>query len=101
VALDVDGEPLTYAALNARANQLARLLRTYGVGPETVVGVCMRHSAELVVAVLAIAKAGATYAGLDTGWPALRIAEAVDDAAATVVIAEAADSAVWPSAGRR
>ena len=64
---------LDYLQLNARANQLAHLLRSLGVGPEHRVAVCLERSIELVVAVLAILKAGGAYVPLDPGYPDERL----------------------------
>lgn len=64
---------LTYAELNARANQLARYLRRLGVGPESIVGLCLERSVEAVVGVFGILKAGAAYAPLDPASPQERL----------------------------
>ena len=64
---------LTYAELNARANQLARHLRRLGVGPEVTVPILCERSIELIVAILGIVKAGGAYAPLDPKYPADRI----------------------------
>ncbi|MFF2046197.1 condensation domain-containing protein, partial [Kitasatospora sp. NPDC058170] len=64
---------LTYAELNERANRLAHLLTEHGVGPETLVGVLMGRSTELVVSLLAILKAGGAYLPIDPNYPADRI----------------------------
>jgi amino acid adenylation domain-containing protein/thioester reductase-like protein/non-ribosomal peptide synthase protein (TIGR01720 family) len=63
----------TYGELDARANQLARLLVALGVGPGTLVGVHLERSAEMVAAVLAIHKAGGAYVPIELSWPAARI----------------------------
>ncbi|WP_405059147.1 amino acid adenylation domain-containing protein [Kribbella sp. NBC_01505] len=77
----VDGErQLSYRALNARANQLARHLVALGVRPEDRVGVCLPRSAAAVTALLAVLKAGAAYLPLDPGHPQDRLAELVADA---------------------
>ncbi|MGE0127972.1 MAG: amino acid adenylation domain-containing protein [Blastocatellales bacterium] len=64
---------LTYAELNARANQLARYLRRLGVGPEALVGLCVERSVEAVVGIFGILKAGAAYAPLDPASPQERL----------------------------
>ncbi|MFE0515079.1 amino acid adenylation domain-containing protein, partial [Streptomyces sp. NPDC058964] len=85
---------LTYAELNARANRLAHLLIGEGVGPEQFVALALPRSAELVVAVLAVHKAGAAYLPIDPAYPAERLAYMMRDAAPAWVVttAEAASS---------
>ncbi|MEU6375590.1 amino acid adenylation domain-containing protein [Streptomyces sp. NPDC046909] len=78
---------LDYAALHARANRLARLLISRGVGPEHLVGVALDRGPDLVVALLAVVKAGAAYLPLDTGYPAERLAFLVQDARPTLILA--------------
>ncbi|HVG45039.1 MAG TPA: AMP-binding protein, partial [Longimicrobium sp.] len=85
-ALTFDGDTLSYGELNARANRLAHRLTALGVGPETRVGVCLERSAELVVAILAVLKAGGGYVPLDPAYPAERIAYVLEDAGAPVVV---------------
>nr|MDQ2875544.1 amino acid adenylation domain-containing protein [Actinomycetota bacterium] len=72
---------LTYRQLDARANQLARLLIARGAGPESLLGIYLPRSADLMVAILAIHKAGAAYLPLDPEYPAERIAYMLRDAA--------------------
>lgn len=62
-------QQLTYRQLNARANQLAHYLRRQGVGPETLVGICVERSVEMVVGLLGILKAGGVYVPLDPAFP--------------------------------
>ncbi|MBB5857514.1 non-ribosomal peptide synthase/polyketide synthase [Amycolatopsis umgeniensis] len=78
VALTGDDVRLTYAELDERADRLARYLASLGAGPETVVGVLMDRSTELVIAELAIVKAGAAYLPLDTRAPAPRLEALLD-----------------------
>ncbi|GGN44835.1 non-ribosomal peptide synthetase [Streptomyces fuscichromogenes] len=77
---------LTYAELNARANQLARLLVSKGAGPDSRVAVFMERSADLVVALLAVVKAGAAYVPVDPEHPAERVARALHDARPALVL---------------
>ncbi|WP_455551124.1 non-ribosomal peptide synthase/polyketide synthase [Amycolatopsis azurea] len=78
IALIGDDARLTYAELEVRADRLARYLVSLGAGPETVVGVLMDRSADLVVAELAVVKAGAAYLPLDTRAPAPRLKALLD-----------------------
>ncbi|PCC68476.1 amino acid adenylation domain-containing protein [Nannocystis exedens] len=80
---------LTYAELHRRADRLARLLRRRGVGPETMVGVCLDRSLEMVVAVLAVIKSGGAYVPLDPSYPVERLAQIVADSAPRLVLTEA------------
>lgn len=88
---------LTYGALEAEANRLANYLRARGVGPEVRVGLCVGRSAALIVGALAILKAGGAYVPLDPAHPAERLAFMLGDAAAPVVITEAALVADLPA----
>ena len=80
MALVFEDKQLDYAALNARANQLAHYLRSQGVGPDVLVGICVERSMEMVVGLLAILKAGGAYVPLDPGYPSERIAYILNDA---------------------
>ncbi|MFD6907583.1 amino acid adenylation domain-containing protein [Streptomyces sp. NPDC060077] len=83
----VDGEcSLSYGELNERANRLARELAAEGIGPEDVVGVAMPKSAEWMVAVLGVFKAGAAYLPLDPGYPPERLRHIVGDARPVLVL---------------
>ncbi|WP_433236109.1 amino acid adenylation domain-containing protein [Streptosporangium sp. CA-135522] len=77
---------LSYQQLNDRANRLARHLLTYGVGPEQVVGVCLEHTVDRFVILLAIAKCGAAYFPLDPDFPVDRLRFLLSDAGATLTI---------------
>ncbi|NEB29775.1 amino acid adenylation domain-containing protein [Streptomyces sp. SID14446] len=80
VAVVCEDTTLTYGEANARANRLARHLVTRGVGPESLVGICLERSADLVVAILAVLKAGGAYLPIDPDSPADRIAYLIQDA---------------------
>jgi amino acid adenylation domain-containing protein len=82
------GKSLTYADLNRRSNQLARYLRTRGIGPDQPVGLCMERSLEMVVGVLGILKAGGAYVPLDPLYPVERLAFMVGDAAPRMVLSQ-------------
>ena len=86
IAAEFEGEVLTYAELNVRANQLSHHLRALGVGPESVVGICLDRSLEMVVALLAVLKSGAAYLPLDPGYPEDRLAFMLDDAGPHVLL---------------
>jgi amino acid adenylation domain-containing protein/non-ribosomal peptide synthase protein (TIGR01720 family) len=79
-------EALSYAELRARANRLAHLLISRGVGPEDVVALVLPRSADIVVAELAVLKAGAAYLPVDPEYPADRIAFMLDDSSAVAVL---------------
>ena len=85
-AVVFERETLTYAELNARANRLARRLIALGAGPESIVGIALERSVELVVAVLASLKAGAAHLPLDPDYPPARLAFTIDDARPAVVL---------------
>ena len=86
VALCCGDQHLTYHALEQRANQLAHALQQLHVGPEARVALCLDRSLELVIAVLAVLKAGAAYLPLDPSYPAQRLAFLLDDSQASVLI---------------
>jgi amino acid adenylation domain-containing protein len=87
-ALVCDGERLDYATLDARANRLAHALIARGVRPDHVVGLHTGRTAELVVGVLGILKAGGSYLPLDPGQPIERLAAMVKDAAPALVVSD-------------
>ncbi len=86
VALWFRGETLSYADLNARANQLAHALIARGVGPGDVVGIYMEKSFDPITALLGVLKAGAAYLPLDPALPAERLRFMVEDSGARMVI---------------
>ncbi|MER5636710.1 amino acid adenylation domain-containing protein, partial [Kitasatospora sp. NPDC002227] len=94
VALVAGSTELTYAELNARANGLALRLVEAGVGPETPVAVLNERSFRLVIALLAVLKAGGTYVPLDPAQPAERLRAVLADAGATLAVTDAAHEAL-------
>lgn len=86
VAAVFEERALTYGALNTRANQLAHYLRDSGVGPETVVGICLERCPELLVALLGVLKAGGACLTLDPNYPSDRLAFLAGDAQASVLL---------------
>ncbi|MDJ0629454.1 MAG: LLM class flavin-dependent oxidoreductase [Rhodobacter sp.] len=88
VAVAFENAALTYAALDARANQVANVLRDLGVGPGTPVGLCLRRSPDLLVAAFGILKAGGAYVPLDPEYPQERLAHYVNDSGAAVIVTQ-------------
>ena len=88
VAVVFENRRLTYAELNRRANQLAHRLQKMGVQPETLVGICVERSLELVVGILGILKAGGAYLPLDPAYPKERLTFMLDDARPKVVLTQ-------------
>ena len=86
VAVVFGEQQLTYAQLNARANQLAHHLQMLGIGPEVPVAICMEHCPEMVVGVLGILKAGGAFLPLDPAYPQERLSFMLRDAQAPVVL---------------
>ena len=82
--------------LDARANQLAHHLRALGVGPETVVGLCVERSPEMLIGLLGILKAGGAYLPLDPSYPHERLAFMLEDAGAPVLVTHSALSTGCP-----
>ncbi len=88
VAVAHEDRSLTYAELNRRANRVAHKLRASGVGPETLVGICVDRSVEMIVGLLAILKSGGAYVPLDPTYPSERLAYMLDDAAIRVLLTQ-------------
>jgi amino acid adenylation domain-containing protein len=97
VALVYEQHTLTYREMNARANQLARHLRTLGVRPEFCVGICMERSLETVISLLAILKAGGAYLPLDPAYPKDRLAFMLADSNVEVLLTQRPLLHVLPS----
>lgn len=90
IAVVFEGETLTFAALNARANQLAHALRAQGVTADVPVGIFMERSLELVIGLLAVLKAGGAYVPLDPSYPQERIGWIAEDTQLSVVLTQEA-----------
>ena len=86
LALSFANQTLTYAQLNARADQLARYLISQGVGPDQIVAILLERSIEMIVSVLAVLKAGAAYLPLDRDYPSSRLEFMVSDSQAKHLI---------------
>jgi len=87
----------TYHELNQRANRLARRLRDYRVGPETMVGVCIERSPEMILAILAILKSGGAYVPFDSEYPRERLAFMLKDTSTPLVITQKSLASVIPA----
>ena len=87
-AVVFEGDELSYAELNARANRLAHRLRREGVGPDVLVGVVLERSAEMVAGLLAVLKAGGAYVPIDPGYPAERVGVILEDARPALLLTQ-------------
>ncbi|MGH7773246.1 MAG: amino acid adenylation domain-containing protein, partial [Candidatus Binatia bacterium] len=87
-AVVFEDKQLSYRELNGRANQLARYLRSLGVGPETLVGIYVERSPEMVVALLGILKAGGAYLPLDPSYPKEWLAFILEDTKSPVLLTQ-------------
>jgi amino acid adenylation domain-containing protein/non-ribosomal peptide synthase protein (TIGR01720 family) len=96
VAVIFEDQQVSYSELNRRANQLARYLRTRGVGPEVRVGILLERSVEMVVGLLGILKAGGAYVPLDPEYPQERLRFMLKDAAATVLLTQQRLAGILP-----
>ncbi len=96
IAVVFENQQLTYRQLNERANQLAHHLQRLGVGSETLVGVCMERSLEMIVSFWAILKAGGVYLPLDPSYPAERLAFMLEDAAPALILSKTQHRVLFP-----
>jgi amino acid adenylation domain-containing protein len=92
-----DAQSLTYAELNARANRLAHLLIARGVRPESIVALAVPRSAQMVIGLLGILKAGAAYLPLDPAYPAERLRRMLEDASPDCILSSRAFAARFDS----
>ena len=88
VAVVFEEQQLTYRELNRRANQLAHYLRKLGMGPDSLVGICVERSVEMVVGILGILKAGGAYVPLDPAYPNERLAFMLGDSQASLLLTQ-------------
>jgi acyl-CoA synthetase (AMP-forming)/AMP-acid ligase II len=88
VAIVADDQQLSYRELDARANQLAHLLRSVGVGPDVPVGLCVERSLDLAIGALAILKAGGAYVPLDPSYPPNRLSTLLEESGASLLVAQ-------------
>ena len=88
IAVTFKNRQLTYAELNARANQLAHYLQNIEVKPEVLVGICVERSIELLIGILGILKAGGAYLPLDPAYPKERLSFMLSDAQVPVLLTQ-------------
>jgi amino acid adenylation domain-containing protein len=98
IAIVFENQQLTYAELNAKANQLAHHLQKLGVKPEVLVGICVERSLEMVMGLLGILKAGGAYLPLDPIYSSDRLAFMLEDAQVKVLLTQAHLSNRFPEA---
>ncbi|MBE9060867.1 condensation domain-containing protein, partial [cf. Phormidesmis sp. LEGE 11477] len=94
-------QQLTYAELNWRSNQLAHHLQSLGVGPEVIVGICVARSPEMIIALLAVLKAGGAYLPLDPTYPADRLGYMLKDAQVPILLSQSQHPLTLPSNTQR
>lgn len=99
IALKAGLESVDYRELDHRANQLARYLKTLGVGPDVPVSIFMERSVEMVVGLLAVLKAGGAYVPIDPAYPSERVAFILEDTATPVLLTQQPLPAVLPPHG--
>ena len=85
-AVVFDTLSLSYSELNHKANQLAHYLRSRGIGPESIVPLCIDRSLEMIIALMGILKSGAAYLPIDPSYPKERIAFMINDSSASLVL---------------
>ncbi|MDF5723373.1 MAG: amino acid adenylation domain-containing protein [Rhizonema sp. PD37] len=88
IAVEQDGQRLTYRELSDRANQLAHHLQSLGVKPETLVGICVDRSLDMIVGLLGILFAGGAYVPLDPAYPRERLADILEDTQLDILLTQ-------------
>src|SRR5262249_16074987 len=99
VALSCEEEVLTYRQLDERAEAVSRALRERDVGPESLVGICIERSVEMVAGLLGILKAGGAYVPLDPSFPKERIAVMLEDSKPGVLLSDSSLRGFLPDIG--
>jgi non-ribosomal peptide synthetase component F len=89
IAVEVEGETLSYSELNLKANQLGNYLGSIGVGHESLVGLCVDRSLDMLIGLLGIMKAGAAYVPVDPAFPTERIRAILDDSGVQTIVTQA------------
>jgi amino acid adenylation domain-containing protein/thioester reductase-like protein len=96
LAVCFEGQSLTYATLDCRANQLARYLRHQQVGPDVRVGLCVERGVDMMIAIVGILKAGGAYVPLDPSYPVERLKYMLEDAAPRLLLTQERLKALVP-----
>ncbi|MFM7712081.1 MAG: AMP-binding protein, partial [Microcystis sp.] len=99
IAVIFEDQKLTYQQLNNRGNQLAHCLRDKGVGPESLVGIFMERSLEMVIGLLGILKAGGAYVPLDPDYPTERLGDILSDSGVSLVLTQESLGDFLPQTG--
>ena len=86
IAVQFEGEILTYGELNQKANQFAHYLKKLGVTPETLIAICLECSLEMIIGILGILKAGGGYVPIDPNYPEIRIQYMLEDCNASIFL---------------
>jgi amino acid adenylation domain-containing protein len=96
IAVVFENQHLTYRELNIRANQLAHHLQQLGVVPDTLVGICVERSFEMIIGVLGILKAGGAYLPLDPSYPQARLNFMLEDAQVSILLTYSSLTSLFP-----
>jgi amino acid adenylation domain-containing protein len=99
VAISFGDEHVTYAEMNERANRLANELIRRGVGPDSLVGVCLERTPDLLVSLVAVVKSGGAYVPLDPGFPRDRLLYMAEDAELRAVVTQAPFDRMFADSG--
>ena len=97
VALSFKGEILSYQELNDRANKVASYLQSLGIKPNSLVGLCVERSFDLVIGMLGILKAGSAYLPLDSTYPAERLKYMIEQAEASIILSQSTLTNLLPN----